>query len=83
MNSVVERDPQLSPAAGPVGLQATEVKIAERPAWKMDGFLGILIALVLAGLGMWSYLQLEEGEFGVPGVLGTIAWFLSSMVFLR
>jgi len=73
MSSVVERDPQLEPAAGPVGLRATEVKITERPAWKADGFIGIALILVLAVVGVWCFAQAEStAVYGVLGGLGYV-----------
>ena len=78
--SVVERDPQLEAAAGPVGLQATEVRIAERAAWKADGFLGVLVLLVLAGLGVWLFARADSADDAVAGVLGGLAWLLAVVV---
>jgi len=74
MSSVVERDPQLEPAAVPVGLRATEVKIAERPAWKADGFIGIALILVLAVVGVWCFAQVESTGSAVYGVLGGLGY---------
>ena len=80
MSTVVERDPQLEPSPGPVGLHATEVHIAERPAWKADGFLGIAVVLALAGVGTWGFIQAEETGAAVWGVVGVIAYVLLAVV---
>lgn len=80
MSTVVERDPQLEPSPGPVGLHATEVHIAERPAWKADGFLGIAVVLALAGIGTWGFIQAEETGGAGWGVLGVVAYVLLAVV---
>ena len=74
MTSVVERDPQLEPTAGPVGLRAVEVEISERPAWKADGFIGLGLCLVLAAVGVWgAVIADEQGSVGA-GVLAGVAY---------
>ncbi len=77
MGTVVERDPQLEPAAAPVGLQATEVRISERAAWKADGFLGVLVLLLLAGVGTWLFAEADSTGSAALGVLGGLAWLLA------
>ena len=74
MSTVVERDPQLEPSPGPVGLHATEVHISERPAWKADGFIGIALVLVLAGVGVWGFIRAEETQVAAWGVVGGVAY---------
>lgn len=78
--SVVERDPQLEPAAGPVGLQATEVDITERVAWNANGFLGLLVALVLGGAGTWLIVVADSSGNPLAGVLGAVGWTLAIVV---
>jgi regulator of protease activity HflC (stomatin/prohibitin superfamily) len=80
MSTVVERDPQLEPTPGPVGLHATEVHITERPAWKADGFLGIALVLVLTAVGIWGFVKVDETEAAGWGVLGTVALVLMGIV---
>ncbi len=80
MTAVVERDPQLEPSAAPVGLQATEVRIAERPAWHANGFLGVLVMLVLFGGSVWLFATAETSGSVVAGVGGAVAVLLGSVV---
>ena len=80
MSTVVERDPQLEPAAGPVGLRATGVRITERPAWKADGFLGIALVLVLAVGGVWCFAQAEASGVVAYGVVGGIAYVVLTII---
>ena len=42
--------PTIDPAASPVGHAAGSVRIKERAAWAMDGFLALLLALLDVGL---------------------------------
>ena len=74
MSTVVERDPQLEPSPGPVGLRAAEVEISERPAWKADGFLGLGLSLLLAALGIWGAIVADEQGIVAVGVLAGVAY---------
>lgn len=76
MSAVVERDPQLEPAAGPVGLQATEVRISERPAWKAPGLVGVVVVLALVGGAVALFVRAESAGDDVSGVLGALAMLL-------
>lgn len=76
MSAVVERDPQLEPGAGPVGLQATEVKVAERPAWKTSGLLGVVVMLVLIGGSIALFVQAETSGNDALGAVGGLAMLL-------
>lgn len=76
MSAVVEHDPQLVPGAGPVGLQATEVKVTERPAWKTSGLLGILVTLVLIGGSIAMFVVAESSGNDVIGGLGGLVMLL-------
>jgi regulator of protease activity HflC (stomatin/prohibitin superfamily) len=80
MSTVVERDPQLEPAAGPVGLQATEVKISEHPAWKANGFLGIALILVSVGLTVLCFIQADATESVALWVIGSVACLIPSII---
>ena len=80
MSTVVERDPQLEPAAGPVGIRAAEVTITERAAWKSDGFLALGIAVALGALGLWGFITAESSESVVAGVLGGVAYVVMVII---
>ena len=80
MSTVVERDPQLEPAAGPVGLRAGEVSIAERPAWAANGFAGIALLLALVGVGGWLFAVAETQEFAAAGIGGVVAMLAAALI---
>jgi regulator of protease activity HflC (stomatin/prohibitin superfamily) len=80
MSTVVERDPQLESTPGPVGLHATEVHITERPAWKADGFLGIVGVLALTAVGIWGFVKVDETESAGYAVVGTVAVVLMGII---
>lgn len=73
MSAVVERDPQLEPGAGPVGLQAAEVDIAERRAWHTNGFLGVVVTLALIAGAVVLFAQAESTGNDALGALGGVA----------
>jgi regulator of protease activity HflC (stomatin/prohibitin superfamily) len=62
------------PAGRPVGVDGTRVVITERNAWSVDGFLALLVSLVLLGLGAWLFIagaiDADAGEGGIPGIVG-------------
>lgn len=76
MSAVVERDPQLEPGAGPVGLQATEVKVTERPAWKTSGLLGVVVTIVLIGGSIAMFVVGESSGTDAIGGLGGLVMLL-------
>jgi len=41
------------PAGVPVGHAGARVDISERRAWTVDGVVGLLVLVVLAGIGIW------------------------------
>jgi regulator of protease activity HflC (stomatin/prohibitin superfamily) len=49
------------PAGTPVGHQGVRVDVHERPAVQGNGFLGLLLALVLVALAVWSFTQVSTG----------------------
>jgi len=79
--SVVERDPQLAPAGRPVGREGTAVAIAERPALQVNGFLGLLVGIVLAGLTMWLFIAGDSAGSDAMVFLGIGSALLSALVF--
>ena len=72
MSSVVERDPQLPLTVEPVGHDGAGVGITERPAWQANGFLGLLLLLVLLGVGIWSLATADSRDPALFGTLGAI-----------
>ena len=79
MSTVVERDPQLEPAAGPVGLRAGEVSVSERPAWVVNGFIGVLAVIALVGLAIWLFILTESKDSDAAGVGGCVALLLATI----
>jgi len=49
------------PAGTPVGHQGVRVDVHERPAVQGNGFLGLLLALVLVALAVWSFTHVSTG----------------------
>ena len=78
MTPVVDRDP--TPAGLPVGHEGAEVAIHERPAWQADGFLGLAVAVALAGLGTWAFVRVEAGGPPVLVALGVAAYVALALV---
>ncbi len=70
--SVVERDPQLTPAGRPVGREGTVVEVAEHRAWQATGFLGLALGIVLVGATLWTFIQAQTDE----------AWVLVGIVVM-
>jgi regulator of protease activity HflC (stomatin/prohibitin superfamily) len=60
------------PAGTPVGHQGVRVDIHERPALQINGFLGILVALVLLAAGIVAFNRLLATQAGGWAVLGTV-----------
>ncbi|NLT56290.1 MAG: SPFH domain-containing protein [Actinomycetales bacterium] len=60
-------------------LGTTQVRIRERAAWQVDGFVGLAVAILLGALGIWAFV-LSETEASVAaavfGVLASIAAML-------
>lgn len=59
----------------PVGRAGAAVDVSERPAWHVDGFVVLLLAIGLVGLSVWLFVQAEAGSdaMGVLGVLASLA----------
>jgi len=75
--SVVERGPQ--PVVRPVGPDGVEVDIHERSAWHTDGFLGLGLAVVLLGLGVWAAVRADGGGSTTLGVLAGLSILLGTL----
>jgi len=67
------------PAGVPVGHAGARVDISERRAWTVDGVVGLLVLVVLAGIGIWlivlaAVIDSEGGGNSLAaGLLGTLA----------
>jgi regulator of protease activity HflC (stomatin/prohibitin superfamily) len=58
---------QAAPATTPVGHAGTRVDVRERTAWTIDGFVALLVVLLLfAGVGYLLYLIIRDGVAGGP-----------------
>ncbi|HLS45444.1 MAG TPA: SPFH domain-containing protein [Ornithinicoccus sp.] len=57
------------PAGTPVGHDGTRVNVAERRAWSIDGFAGLVISLGVLGVGTWQTIAggiaADAGEGGI------------------
>ncbi|GAA1175221.1 SPFH domain-containing protein [Ornithinimicrobium humiphilum] len=74
------------PAGRPVGVDGTRVDISERPAWSVDGFLALVVALAVLGVGGWQFvlgaIANDAGEGGVPQLVGGGAVTLLGILLL-
>jgi regulator of protease activity HflC (stomatin/prohibitin superfamily) len=64
------------PAGEPIGYQGIRVDVRERPAFQANGFLGLLVAVVLGGAAAWAFVRAAgDASVGlvVIGVLLAIA----------
>src|SRR5690349_11932258 len=62
-----------APAAGtPVGHQGVRVDIHERRTLQINGFLGLLVALVLLSAGIVAFNRLLNTQAGGWAVVGTV-----------
>ncbi len=62
--SVPTQPPPGLPDAEPVGHAASAVRISERPAWAIDGFLALVLALGVLALLVWRFVSTETTETG-------------------
>jgi len=75
------------PAGVPVGHAGARVDISERRAWTVDGVVGLLVLVVLAGIGIWlivlaAMIDSEGGGSGLAlGLLGTLAVLVAALGF--
>jgi len=83
----VTLDPQQEPLVNrPVGHDGTRVEVNESRAWAVSGFLALLFALVLLGVGIWQIVLgvqaavAEEAGMGLPFTLGGICVVLAILV---
>ena len=73
--------PQGEQAAAPVGAPSTRVVIEERQAWSLNGWFGVLIALLCLG-GVWWLVEHGHSYVAiVPGVVAIV--ILTSLVIVQ
>ncbi|WP_022922495.1 SPFH domain-containing protein [Ornithinimicrobium pekingense] len=74
------------PAGRPVGVDGTRVDITERRAWSVDGFVGLVVSLALAGVAAWLFIRgavaADAGEGGIAGIVGGSLLGLVALVLL-
>ena len=73
--------PQGEPAAAPVGAPSTRVVIEERQAWSLNGWFGVLIALLCIGGVWWLVVHGHSYVAIVPGVVAVV--ILTSLVIVQ
>lgn len=78
--SVVASDPQLG-TGHPVGREGAAVDIVERRAWQANGFLGLLVALLLTGGAIAGFAAAESTDSALAAVLGVVAAFAATLVY--
>ena len=64
--------PYRPPEATPVGHSGTRVEIRERPAWAINGWIGVLAAAVCVGAVLVLAGTSIPGLAAVPGVVGVV-----------
>jgi regulator of protease activity HflC (stomatin/prohibitin superfamily) len=79
MSSAFERDP--TPEATPVGHTGRRVEIAERPAWSVNGWFGVLVIAVCIGAAVALASTSVKGLIAVPIVIAVIV--ASSLVIVQ
>lgn len=76
----VPTDPQLAPGR-PVGREGAAVDIGERRAWQANGFLGLLVGLVLVGAAVGAFIAAEADDAPGLGLLGVLAALSAALIF--
>ncbi|WP_111767050.1 SPFH domain-containing protein [Nakamurella deserti] len=81
----VTRDPIAEPpATAPVGHDGTRVEVTESRAWAVSGFLALLVALAMLGIGGWllasGIVTGNRGGHGLPGILGGAVFVVLALV---
>jgi hypothetical protein len=79
MSGIVE--PRQQPEAAPVGHAGVRVNIQERPAWTINGWLGVILAAVLIGAAILVAGTSDPGWTAVP-IVATVL-IASSLVIVQ
>jgi hypothetical protein len=78
----VERPaPPAPPAGEPIGYQGIRVEVRERPAFAANGFLGLLLAVVLGGAAAWALVR-AAGDASVGLVLVGVVLAIAAVLVL-
>jgi hypothetical protein len=73
--------PYRPPEATPVGHSGTRVEIHERPAWSVNGWIGVLVVAVAAGVAVLLAESSSPGLAGIPVAVAFIV--MSSLVIVQ
>jgi regulator of protease activity HflC (stomatin/prohibitin superfamily) len=76
-----EIQPYQQPGATPVGHSGTRVDISERPAWAVNGWVGVLIVIVCIGAAIALGGTSAPALAVVPGVVGLV--IVTSLVIVQ
>jgi regulator of protease activity HflC (stomatin/prohibitin superfamily) len=60
----------------PVGHQGTRVDVEERDAWQVNGFIGVVVGLLLVLAGVWMLVRVASADSinGVQAFVGALAF---------
>ncbi len=73
--------PPAPPAGEPIGYQGIRVEVRERPAFAANGFLGLLLAVVLGGAAAWALVR-AAGDASVGLVLVGVVLAIAAVLVL-
>ncbi len=68
----VEFETPAPPAGEPIGYQGIRVDVRERPAFQANGFLGLLVAVVLGGAAAWAFARAAADASAVLVLVGVL-----------
>jgi regulator of protease activity HflC (stomatin/prohibitin superfamily) len=74
-------DPHPDTAATPVGHAGARIELSERPAWTINGWLGVLVVLICIGLCVVLAGTSVPGLMAIPIVIGVLT--ASSLVIVQ
>jgi regulator of protease activity HflC (stomatin/prohibitin superfamily) len=60
------------PAGEPIGYQGIRVDVREHSAFQANGFLGLLVAIVLAAAAAWAFVRAADDANGVLVAVGVL-----------
>ena len=69
------------PAGEPIGYQGIRVEVRERPSFQANGFLGLLVAVVLGGAAAWALVR-AAGDASVALVLVGVLLAIAAVLVL-
>src|SRR4051794_14189016 len=68
------------PAGEPIGYQGIRVDVRERPAFGANGFVGLLVAVVLGAGAVWSFVRATQDAATGGVLLGVVLAILAVLV---